>query len=86
MTEITIELEESFVNSIGRQALERQIKDYLRQLLVKKAAKDILADGSSTDLSNEPAWEKAREKAWKGEEAKFKVYFKEAQNKAAQQS
>lgn len=44
MTEITIELEESFVN---RQAIERQIKDYLRQLLVKKAAKDILADGSS---------------------------------------
>jgi hypothetical protein len=86
MTEITIQLEEALVNSIGRQALEHQIKDYLQQLLVKMAAKDILSDAASTDVTNDPKWQLARERAWAKEGAKFEVYFKEAGKNAPQQS
>lgn len=86
MTEITIQLEESLVNSIGRQALELQIKNYLQQLLVKMAAKDLLSDIAATDVTNDPEWQLARGKAWEKEGDKFQIYFKDAEKRASQQS
>lgn len=86
MSEITIQLEESLVNSIGRQALELQIKNYLQQLLAKMAAKELLSDNAATDVANDPAWQLAREKAWEKEGDKFQIYFKEVEKRASQQS
>ena len=71
MVEFKINLEESIVKAIGKEEIEKSLEEITSQIILKLAAKDILSDLSTFDLSNDMAWQSARNLAWKEEQHKY---------------
>ena len=65
MIELRINVAESLVQSFGQASLERQVENFLQQLLLKRAADDLIEDlAKNDDLKNDAKWQVAREEAW----------------------
>ncbi len=70
-TELTIAIDNSLMETIGKSEIEKSLQEWLVRLQLKAAAKDVLDDLAEFDLTNDPQWQVARELAWKQEEAKY---------------
>ena len=73
MVEFKIELEESLVQSIGREVLENNLQDLVRKAVLHLSAQEILEDLKTIDLQNDPEWQVARHLAWEQEKHKYSV-------------
>ena len=67
MTAIPIQVSNEVVATFGVTEIERQINDLLGRIALKVAAKEMLQDLKSVDLSRDPRWEQARNAAWEKE-------------------
>ena len=70
MTAITIQVSNEVAETFGVQELEKQINNLIAQVTLKLAAKEMLRDLKSIDLSKDPEWERARNAAWEKETGK----------------
>ena len=70
-TQLTVTIEESVLNAIGKTEVEKSLQAWLIRLQIQAAAKEILEDLPDYDLINDPEWQTARELAWKQEKPKY---------------
>ncbi|TAH21222.1 MAG: hypothetical protein EAZ08_04280 [Cytophagales bacterium] len=63
MTELKIQIADSFIQYLGKETVEKFVQDYVTKALLRLAAQEILADLADIDIED-TAWKEAREKAW----------------------
>lgn len=73
MVEFKIQLEESFVQTFGYKEVEQYLQDFVKKMLLKAAAQDILDDLKTIDLQNDVEWQTARHLAWQQEKHRYIV-------------
>ncbi|TAE59693.1 MAG: hypothetical protein EAZ89_02260 [Bacteroidetes bacterium] len=71
MVEFKIQLEESLVQTFGYKEVEQYLQDFVKKMLLKAAAQDVLEDLKTIDLQNDKEWQTARHLAWKQERYKY---------------
>lgn len=71
MVEFKIQLEESFVQTLGHKEIESQLQDLVQKAVLRLAAQDILQDLQGIDLENDKEWQLARNLAWQQEKHKY---------------
>ncbi len=64
MTELKVQIDDSLINSFGKDIIEHYIQDYINKAILKLAAKEILGDLPNIDIDNRK-WQEARKRAWK---------------------
>ena len=64
MTQITLKLEDSLVESIGTEQIEKLVKEWLFQYKRKQALTEAADELSTISLTNDPQWQVARHLAW----------------------
>ena len=65
MTEFKVMVEDELVATLGQEAIEQSLRNFVERLNLKAAAQDALAGLDEIDLENDPQWQVAREEAWK---------------------
>lgn len=60
MTQITLKLEDSLVESIGSEQIENLIKEWLFQYKRKQSLTEAADEISTISLTNDPQWQAAR--------------------------
>ena len=73
MVEFKVQVEESVVQSVGYNKIDKQLNDFMRKIILKIAAQDILDDLKSFDLENDAEWKISRNLAWEQEQHKYVV-------------
>lgn len=73
MVEFKIQLDESVVQTFGHKQVENYLQDFVKKMLLKTAAKDVIEDLSTIDLQNDKEWQTARDLAWQQEKHKYFV-------------
>jgi hypothetical protein len=73
MIEFKIQLEESFVQTLGYKEIEDQLQVLARKAVLKLAAQDILEDLQHIDLENDHEWQLSRNLAWQQEKHRYHV-------------
>jgi hypothetical protein len=71
MVEFKIQLDESVVQSVGHKQVETHLQDFVKKMLLKTAALDVLKDLKSVDFQNDKEWQTARYLAWQQEKHKY---------------
>jgi len=71
MVEFKIQLEESFVQTMGHEQIESYLQEFMKKIIIKLSAQDILKDLESIDLENDKEWQLARNLAWQQEKDKY---------------
>jgi len=69
--EFKIQLEESVVQTLGSQEVEKQLEDFAQKLILRMAAQDILEELTTIDLENDKECQMARNLAWEQEKHKY---------------
>ena len=64
MTQITLKLEDSLVESIGTEQIKKLIQEWLVQYKRKQALNDAADELSTISLTNDPQWQAACHLAW----------------------
>ncbi len=75
MTELKIKIDDSLINFMGYDEIEKSINDYISQLFLKISANDMLNEFEKIDLENDKDWKIARELAWKQERNSFSKFL-----------
>jgi len=75
MTELKIKIDDSLINFMGYDEIEKSINDYISQLYLKISASEMLNEFEKIDLVNDKDWKIARELAWKQERNSFSKYL-----------
>jgi hypothetical protein len=71
MVEFKIQLEESFVQTMGHKQTETYLQEFIQKAVRKLAAQDILKDLETIDLENNKEWQVSRSLAWQQEKHKY---------------
>jgi len=64
MTELKVQIDDSIIQSFGKEMVEQYVQEYITKAILKLAAKEILADLPNIDIDL-PKWNEARNRAWK---------------------
>lgn len=70
-TQLTIDIEESLLEAIGKSEVEKSLQEWIQRLQLRGAVKDLLQDPDEFDVTNDPKWQAAREIAWQQEKHKY---------------
>ena len=70
-TQLTINIEKSLLEAIGKSEVERSLQEWIQRLQLRGAVKDLLQDFDEFDVTNDPKWQVARETAWQQEKHKY---------------
>lgn len=70
MTEFKVQLDDKLVQTLGYTTIEKYLKAYLNQIILKISSQDVLNDLKDIQLENDPKWSIAREGAWKEQGAR----------------
>lgn len=73
MVEFKIQLDESVVQTFGYKQVENYLQDFVRQMLLKAASKEVLEDLEKIDLQHDQDWQAARQAAWQQEKHKYTI-------------
>ncbi len=65
MTEFKVLIDDTVVRQLGRDTIDEQLIVFTRRLQMKAIADDLLPDLEQDDLMNDPAWQLAREQAFR---------------------
>ncbi len=71
MVEFKIQLEESFVQTVGHKQIELYLQEFMQKTLLKLSAQDVLKDIKAIDLENDKEWQMSRNLAWQQEKYKY---------------
>lgn len=71
MVEFKIQLEDSFVQTIGREQIEIYLQEFMKKAVLKLVAQDILQDLETIDLENDKEWQMSRNLAWQQEKHNY---------------
>ena len=71
MVEFKIQLEESFVQTLGRKQIENYLQEFMQKIVIKLSAQEILTDLETIDLENDDEWQVSRNLAWQQEKDKY---------------
>jgi hypothetical protein len=71
MVEFKIQLEESFVQTLGHEEIENYLQEVTQKIALKLAAQDILKDLQTIELENDKEWQVSRNLAWQQEKHKY---------------
>ena len=71
MVEFKIQLEESFVQTVGHKQIENYLQDFMQKIVIRLLAQDILKDLENIDLENDEEWQVSRNLAWQQEKHKY---------------
>jgi len=71
MVEFKIQLDESVVQTFGHKQVENYLQEFVKNMLLKAAAQDVLEDLETIDLQNDKEWQTARHLAWQQEKDKY---------------
>jgi len=71
MVEFKVQVEESFVQSVGYNKIDKQLQRFMLKIILNIAAQDILDDLKSFDLENDVEWKLSRNLAWEQEKHKY---------------
>ncbi len=69
--QVTIEVEDSLIESLGYERVKDLLSDSAAHLEMKIAAQEILKELADADPMNDPAWAEARKQAWAQEKHKY---------------
>ena len=64
MTQITLKIDDSIVETLGRQQIETKIGEWLKELKRKIDLQEAAEELDALQLSNDPSWQVARTLAW----------------------
>ena len=64
-------VEESVVQTFGHKQVENYLHEFVKNMLLKAAAQDVLEDLETIDLQNDKEWQTARHLAWQQERDKY---------------
>ncbi len=64
MTQITLKIDDSIVEMLGRQQIETKIGEWLKELKRKIDLQEAAEELDSLQLSNDTNWQVARTLAW----------------------
>lgn len=73
MVEFKIQLEESFVETLGHKQIESYLQQFMQKIVLRLSAQDILKDLETIDLENDQEWQISRNLAWQQEKHKYVV-------------
>ncbi len=73
MVEFKIQLEESFVQTLGNKQIESYLQEFMQKIVLRLSAQDILKDLETIDLENDQEWQISRNLAWQQEKHKYVV-------------
>lgn len=71
MVEFKIQLDENVVQVFGHKQVENYLNEFVRKILLKAAAQEVLEDLKNSDFQNDKEWQTARHLAWKQEKNKY---------------
>jgi hypothetical protein len=71
MVEFKIQLEDSFVQTMGYKQIETYLQEFMQKVVLKLAAQDIMKDLEDIDLQNDEEWKVSRNLAWQQEMHKY---------------
>jgi hypothetical protein len=71
MIKFTVQVEDSFVQTLGYETIEKHLHDVVQTIALKFAAQDIVQDLETLDLTNDKEWQAARNMAWQQEQHKY---------------
>ncbi|WP_428653184.1 hypothetical protein [Runella sp.] len=64
MTQITLKIEDAFIESLGKEQIEKLVQEWLLQYKKRLALQEAADELSSIDLTNDSQWHTARSLAW----------------------
>jgi hypothetical protein len=73
MTQITLKIDDSIVETLGRQQIETKIGECLKELKRKIDLQEAVKELDSLQLSNDSNWQVARNLAWEIYKHNFEV-------------
>jgi hypothetical protein len=73
MVEFKVQLDESIVKTFGYTQVESYLQVFVKKMLLKAAAQDVLEELPTIDLENDHEWQSARDLAWQQEKYKYSV-------------
>lgn len=73
MVEFKIQLDESVVKTFGHKQVESYLQDFVKTMLLKAAAQDVLEELKTIDLQNDKEWQAARHLAWQQEKHTYLI-------------
>lgn len=71
MVAFKVEIEESIVQQVGYEEVERYLQEFAQRLILKIAAQEARKDLETIDLENDTEWQLARNLAWEEEKHKY---------------
>ncbi len=71
MTEFKVQLDDKLVQTLGYSTIEKYLKAYLNQIILKISSQEVLSDLEDIHLENDEKWKIAREGAWKEQGYKY---------------
>jgi hypothetical protein len=71
MVEFKIQLEDSFVQTLGHKQIETYLQDFMQKIALRLSAQEVLKDLESIDLENDKEWQMSRNLAWQQENHKY---------------
>lgn len=71
MVEFKIQVEESFVQTLGHKQIEIHLQEFMQKMLIRLSAQDILKDLETINLENDKEWQMSRNLAWQQEKHKY---------------
>ena len=71
MTEFKVQLDDKLVQTLGYSTIEKYLKAYINQIILKISSQEVLSDLDSIHLENDEKWRIAREGAWKEQGHKY---------------
>ncbi|MDZ7935286.1 MAG: hypothetical protein U5M51_10035 [Emticicia sp.] len=64
MTQITLKIDDSIVETLGRQQIEAKIAEWLEELKRKIDLQDAIEELDTLQLNNDQNWQVSRNLAW----------------------
>lgn len=73
MTQITLKIDDSIVETLGRQQIETKIGEWLKELKRKIDLQEAAEELDTLQLSNDQNWQVARTLAWETYKHNFEI-------------
>lgn len=71
MVEFKVQLDESFVQTLGYNEIEKHLQSLIQKLVLKHSAQDILKELPGIDLENDKEWQLSKKLAWNQEKNRY---------------
>lgn len=71
MVEVKLQIEDSIIQTLGYAEVESYLRDSVKRLNLKRAAREILEDLDDFEIINDKQWQLSRQLVWEQESSKY---------------